>query len=116
MEELFKLAEIMKAVDPEAAEKIQLLAGRYDKFPNLTPIELQPAYKYIMYLKLIRGLDNSSFHYMKRKYLNTSKDIQTECQNELNKIISEDALKSKLPSSTIWEIFREKLKHFESQL
>ena len=112
IEELNKLAEELRSVDRKAYEAIKRLAGRYDKVPVATPIGLQPAYKYIMYLKLMRGLDDASFHAIKRKYINTSLDIQEECRQELDKIVGQDAINSGLSSSEIRREFEEKLKTF----
>lgn len=107
---LLKLAEQLETKEPEIAESIRVLAGRYTKIPLPMPYRLQPAFKYIMYLKLMHNLDNATFHHMKRKYLNTSTDIQLECQKELDKIINQDALKFKRSSSQLRRDFEEKLR------
>ena len=109
-EELKRLTKALKAIEPEVSGRIQVLAGRYDKAPVKTPPEMQPAYKYIMYLKLMKGLDDPTFHHMKRKYLNTSPDIQQECREELDKIINRDSLESEFSSAEIRRSFEEKLK------
>lgn len=107
---LLKLADSLQTIEPEIAETIRALAGRYDKAPLPMPYRLQPAFKYIMYLKLIHNLDDMTFHHMKRKYLNTSTDIQLECQKELDKIINQDAMKFKRSSAEIRKDFEEKLR------
>ena len=109
IKELNKLAKALELIEPKASDKIRALAGRYDKMPIATPPRMQHAYKYIMYLKLMKGLDDSSFHAMKRKYMNTSPTIQEECRQELNKIISQDALNGIPSSSEIRRTFQERL-------
>lgn len=110
LNQLYKLSELIQELDSESAEEIISLAGRYDKAPIPMPIKLQPAFKYIMYLKLMRGLDDRTFHYMKRKYIGTSTNIQEECRRELDKIISQDALKTKYSSAEIRRTFEQKLR------
>lgn len=109
-QELKKLSELLLPLDLEAAEAIQKLSGRYTKNNFNTPIQLQPAFKYIMYLKLMRGIDDATFHYMKRKYMDTSPEVQRECQEELDKVISRDALSQRISSATIRQNFYNKLK------
>ena len=77
-EEIDILAEALRTIEPEASEQINKLAGRYDKAPVFTPPALQPAYKYIMYLRLMKGLDDDTLHSMTRKYINSSIGIQEE--------------------------------------
>ena len=103
------LSKALKAIEPDASEKIERIAGRYDKTPNSTPPALQPAYKYIMYLRLMKGLDDTTFHHMKRKYMNTSPDIQRECREELDKVINRDALNGAPSSAEIRREFEERL-------
>jgi hypothetical protein len=110
---LEKLADLLASIDVEAANTIYKLAGRHDKVIIKSPIKLQPAYKYIMYLKLMHGFNDAIFHRMKRKYLDTSRDLQEECFEELNKIILRDALTQKIPSSTIRIDFMKRLSDFE---
>ena len=62
----------------------------------------------------MRGLDDATFHKMKRRYMDTSSHLQDECYKELNKIILEDALAQKIPSSTVRINFINKLKTFEA--
>ena len=112
IKELNKLAKALEELEPSASEKIKSLAGRYDKVPVATPPRMQHAYKYIMYLKLMKGLDDASFHSMKRKYMDTSPSIQEECRQELNKIISQDALNGTPSSAEIRRTFEERLKSF----
>jgi hypothetical protein len=111
---LEKIADYISSVDVEAANAIYKLAGRHDKVIIKMPTKMQPAYKYIMYLKLMHELNDRTFHRMKRRYLDTSKALQDECHEELNKIISRDALKHGIPSSTIRITFQDKLSAFES--
>lgn len=108
--QLLKLADQLQIVEPEIAKTIRALAGRYEKVPRPMPYRIQPAFKYIMYLKLMHNLDETTFHHMKRKYLNTSTDIQQECQRELDKIISQDALKFKRSSAEIRRDFEDRLR------
>jgi hypothetical protein len=111
---LEKLAELLSSIDLEAANAIYKLAGRHDKVVIKMPTKMQHAYKYIMYLKCMRNLDDETFHKMKRKYLDTSRKLQQECYDELNKIIIHDAIAQKIPSSTVRINFINKLKNFES--
>jgi hypothetical protein len=113
-DKLIKLAESLIDINVAAANKIFKLAGRHDKVVIKLPTKMQHAYKYIMYLKCMRNLDDQTFHRMKRKYLDTSQKLQKECYDELNKIISEDARSLKLPSSTIRVKFYNDLKKFEN--
>lgn len=113
---LFKLAQKLETIDLNSSQIIYKLAGRYDKVPIPNPPELQPAFKYIMYLKLMKGLDDTSFHHMKRKYLNTSPDIQEECTQELNKLINQDALKFQISSAEIRKDFEARLKNHQIDL
>lgn len=109
MEELDKLAEALRVINSDASTQIERLAGRYADVPVSTPVVMQHAYKYIMYLRLMKGLDNATFHHMKRKYLNTSPDIQEECFQELNKLIHQDAINGEPSSAEIRRTFAEKL-------
>jgi hypothetical protein len=113
-QKLKKLAEFISTIDSDLGDQINALAGRYDKSEITVPFSLQPAYDYIMYLKLMRGLNTSAFHHMKRKYLDTSNDVQDECKKELEKMIMEDAVKFKIPSSEIRKNFKERVKKFNS--
>lgn len=113
---LYQLADQIKNIDSQASQQILVLAGRYDKSLSPIPATLQPAFKYIMYLKFFRGLDESSFHHMKRKYMDTSQDIQEECRAELDKLISEDALKYGVSSAVIRQQLEEKIKSTPSPL
>ncbi len=106
---LKKLAKDIRKSNPEISDRILVLAGRYDKSRVSTPPEIQHSFKYIMYLKLIRGLDDETFHSMKRKYLNTSPQIQEEARQELDKLVREDALASNFTSSEIMRRFNESL-------
>lgn len=116
IDKLEKLANQLSALDVAAANYVYKLAGRHDKVIVKLPTKLQPAYKYIMYLKLCRNLDDETFHKMKRRYIDTSQKLQNECFDELNKIVLEDALSKKIPSSTIRREFQEKLEQFERDL
>jgi len=107
--ELNKLATLLKESEPDISKQIEALAGRYDKMPISTPEKLQHAYKYIMYLKLMKNLDDPTFYHMKRKYLNTAPNIQEECKRELDKLISQDALKTGISSAEIRRVFYSKL-------
>jgi len=109
---LEKLAALLKNIDSDASNKILSLSARYEKSPMPMPAKTQPAFKYIMYLKLMRGLEDSQFHYMKRKYLDTSLDIQQECQRELDKMVSEDALSTGYSSAEIRRSFLKKLSKY----
>lgn len=113
-EKLKTLSNALRHIDPEKSLEIIRIAGRYDKASVKTPDAMQPAYKYIMYLRLMKGLDDETFHHMKRKYLDTSIDIQQECLQELNKIINQDALNGKLSSSEIRRSFYKKLKEYRA--
>lgn len=112
-EKLQKLADYLSSIDVDAAAAVYKLAGRHDKNKIKSPIKSQPAYKYIMYMKLIRNVPDDVFHKMKRQYLDTSQAIQSECQEELDKIVLEDALSQKIPSSTIRQNFYKLLSEFE---
>lgn len=117
-DKLLKLAKQLESVSLDAASKIYKLAGRHDKVLSM-PIKIQPAYKYIMYLKLMHKSDNEerddrTFHTMKRRYIDTSTELQQECQEELDKLIMEDAAKQKIPSSTVIRNFNLLLKEFEN--
>lgn len=107
---LLKLAKTLESY----AESLDIisLAARYDK-TNTTSVKTQNAYKYIMYLKLIRNVDDRSFHSAKRRYLNTSNNIQSECLSELDKMFLDDAKKMKISVASLRNIFRQKLKKFE---
>jgi hypothetical protein len=107
---LNKLAEALKVMDPSASDKIRRIAGRYDKVPVSTPPIMQHAYKYIMYLRLMKGIDDESFHAMKRKYMDCSPGIQEECRQELSKIINQDAIAGIPSSAEIRRTFEERLK------
>lgn len=111
---LRKLAEYLSSIDEESANAIYKLAGRHDKIVAPLPLKLQPAYKYIMYLKCMRNLDDETFHKMKRRYVDTSRHLQEECQKELDKIIFDDARHQKIPSSTVRKNFLGVLSRFES--
>jgi hypothetical protein len=102
---LLKLSDLIKNYDQQAYIDIINLAGRYDKVPFAGQPTSQHAFKYIMYLKLMHGLDDASFHSMKRKYLDTGLHIQEECRNELNKLISADAIKTGISSAEITKRF-----------
>ena len=110
---LQKLAEYLSSIDCQAADKVYKLAGRHDKNDIKSPIKSQPAYKYIMYMKLMRNVSDDIFHKMKRKYLDTSQNLQRECLEELDKMVMEDALAKKIPSSTIRQNFYKLLSEFE---
>lgn len=110
IDKLNKLAEALESLDPTASSSIKALAGRYDKVPVSTPPLMQHAYKYIMYLRLMKGIDDESFHAMKRKYMGTSPGIQEECRQELDKIINEDAINGIPSSAEIRRTFEERLK------
>lgn len=113
---LYTLARHLSEIDSSTANEILALAGRYDKMNASGPPEIQPAFKYIMYLKLMHNLEDSAFHHMKRKYLNTSTEIQQECQTELDKIIAKDALRLGASSAVIRQEFEQKLKSIPQHL
>ncbi len=108
-QQLLKLAIWLDKLDHESSLSIKKLAARYDKKPMSTPPQSQSAFKYLMYLKLMRGLDDKSFHYFKRKYMNTSDDIQKECEEEFKKVLLQDTLRYKMLSSDLIKIFYERL-------
>jgi 2-phosphoglycerate kinase len=120
---LIKLAEALTEVDFSAADTVYKLAGkrrksnhkRHEKNKIKYPIKSQPAYKYIMYFKLMRGVDDDIFHRMKRQYLDTHDSLQKECLEEFNKLVLEDALAQKIPSSTIRKNFSRALADFETK-
>lgn len=117
-DKLLKLANLLEEVNLDAANKIYKLAGRHDKVLSMS-IKMQPAYKYIMYLKLMHKSDNEdrddkTFHTMKRRYIDTSTEVQQECQEELDKLIMQDSAQQKIPSSTVRRNFNLKLEEFES--
>jgi hypothetical protein len=111
---LKQLADYLSNIDLESANAIYKLAGRHDKIVAPLPLKLQPAYKYIMYLKCMRNLDDETFHRMKRRYVDTSRDLQDECQKELDKVIYYDARQQNIPSSTVRVSFLDALSKFES--
>lgn len=100
-QKLTNLAKSLSSLDADASNHIRKLSARYDKASSSLPIKLQPAFKYIMYLKLFRNVDDETFHKMKRKYIDTDSQIQNECQQELDKLVSEDAAAQQVPTSTI---------------
>jgi hypothetical protein len=111
-DKLKKLAQEIKQWDLERCYQIEKLAGRYDKAISPPPEGLQHCIKYIIYLKLMRNLDDASFHALKRKYRDTKTEIQLECQKELDKLILEDAIKQKIPSSTIRREFQDRFEKY----
>lgn len=106
---LIALAKNLNNYDLEASLQVAKLAGRYDKAPINNPIIMQPAFKYIMYLKLMRGIPNAIFHQMKRKYLNTSIEVQEECRKELDELVHQDSLKYGISSTEILKDFDNRL-------
>lgn len=113
-QKLIKLAESLSHTEPASAAKIYKLAGRFDKVKVRPPIKSQKAYKYILYLKFFRGIDDALFHRLKRSYLHGSPDIQKECDEELKKLVSQDAAEQKIPSSTIWNNLKNEIAKLES--
>lgn len=120
---LIKLANALAELNLDAANTIYKLAGkrrksnnkRHEKNKIKYPIKSQPAYKYIMYFKLMRGVDDDIFHRMKRQYLDTPNSLQKECLAEFDKLILEDAISQKIPSSTIRKNFSKALADFETK-
>jgi len=106
---LDNLSKHLASFDAKASHFVCKLAARYEKSDVYTPKELQPAYKYIMYLKIMKGLDDETFHHMKRKYMDTSSKLQAEFTKELDKIISNDALNGEASSAEIRKEFLERL-------
>ena len=111
-EKLLKLSYLIKSYNLQASYDIARLAGRYDDKLLSMKEEIQPAYKYVMYLFLMRGLDESTFYHMKRKYTNTSLEVQEECRKELDKMINEDAINSDFSSAEIRRTFLSKMKSY----
>lgn len=109
---LLNLANSLSHLDRNASDHIHKLSARYDKASSSLPIKLQPAFKYIMYLKLFRNVDDETFHKMKRKYINTDSQVQNECQQELDKLVSEDARTQQIPTSTVRLNFEKALRDF----
>lgn len=63
----------------------------------------------------MRNLDNKSFHTLKRKYIDTDKNLQEECKIELKKIMIEDSISYKKPLSFIHNTFNKRLKAYDSK-
>jgi len=112
--ELNVLSDYLKSFDSDISDRIKSIAGRYDDVPISMPDILQPAYKYIMYLRLMKGLEDPTFYAMKRKYMNSSPGIQEECRNELDKIINRDALNGRPSSAEIRREFERRLKELKN--
>lgn len=111
-QKLRKLASSISQLDSNAADHIYKLSARYDKSSSSLPIKLQPAFKYIMYLKLFRNVDDETFHKMKRRYIDTDSQVQNECEKELDKLVSEDAAAQQIPTSTVRLNFEKAIQNF----